>query len=86
MDCELTLVAGARPVKLVSESLGLSRSQLTARIKQAPQDQEARRRRMFDDAALLDRTNASMSDLPRYGYRYLESGRFCVGRPNRWSM
>lgn len=56
-------------MKLVSESLGVSRSRLTARIKQAPEDQKARRRRVLNDAALVDRIKASISDLPSYGYR-----------------
>lgn len=69
MDCALTLVAGGRPVKLVSESLGVSRSQLTARINQAPEEQKPRRRQTLDDAALVDRIRGAVSDLPSYGYR-----------------
>lgn len=69
MDCALTLVAGGRPVKLVSESLGVSRSQLTARIKQAKGGKGARRRRIPDDTALVERIKASISGLPSYGYR-----------------
>lgn len=61
------LLPGGRPVKLVSESLGVSRSQLTARIKQAKEDKEARRRRIH--TALVERIKASISDLPSYGYR-----------------
>lgn len=56
-------------MKLVSESLGVSRSQLTARIKQASEDQKVRRRCVLDDAALVERIKASVSDLPSYGYR-----------------
>lgn len=69
MDCALTLVAGGRPVKLVSESLGVSRSQLTARIKQATENKRARRRRIPDDAALVERIKSAISNLPSYGYR-----------------
>jgi len=73
MDCALTLVVGApargRPVKLVSESLGVSRSQLTARIDQASEERRPRRRRRLDDAALVDRIRGTVSDLPSYGYR-----------------
>jgi putative transposase len=43
MDCALTLVAGGRPVKLVSECLGVSRSQLTVRIKQSVSPKVRRR-------------------------------------------
>ena len=55
-------------MKLVSESLGVSRSQLTARIKQAPEEQKPRRRQTLDDAALVDRIRGT-ADLPSYGYR-----------------
>lgn len=47
--------ARGRPVKLVSESPGVSRSQLTARIKQAPEQLKLRRRCTIDDAALVER-------------------------------
>lgn len=83
MDCALTLVAEGRPVKLVSESLGVSRSQLTARIKQANEDKRARRRRTPDDAALVDRIKSAISNLPSYGYRRVWA---LLRRPNRWSM
>jgi len=56
-------------VKLVSKSLGVSRSQLTARIKQIPEAQKARRQRVLNDAALVERIKASICDLPSYGYR-----------------
>ncbi|PNF76404.1 IS3 family transposase [Stutzerimonas degradans] len=69
MDCALTLVTGGRPVKLVCESLGVSRSQLTARIKQALQPKKVRRRRALDDAALVERIKTAIADLPSYGYR-----------------
>ena len=69
MDCALTLVAVGRPVKLVSESLGVSRSQLTARIKQAPETRKTRHRRVLDDATLVERISLTIADLPSYGYR-----------------
>ncbi|GAB3465411.1 hypothetical protein GCM10027398_10650 [Azotobacter salinestris] len=56
-------------MKLLSESLGVSRSQLTARIKQAPEKLKLRRRRTIDDAALVERIRGTVSDLPSYGYR-----------------
>lgn len=56
-------------MKLVSESLGVSRSQLTARVKQAKEDKGARHRRIPDDRVLVERIKASISDLPSYGYR-----------------
>ena len=64
MGCTLTLVSWGRQVKLVSKSLDVSRSQLTARIKSAPEDHEARRRCLLDDAALVDRIKASIPDCP----------------------
>ena len=67
MDCALTLVAGGRPVKLISESLGVARSQLTVRLK--PKTVPGRRRRVLDDAALVEEIQAEVSELPSYGYR-----------------
>ncbi len=68
MDCALTLVAGGRPVKLVSESLGVSRSQLTVRLKQGAQP-KARRARHSDDTAVVAEIREHLGDLPTYGYR-----------------
>jgi hypothetical protein len=48
MDCTLTLVAGRRPVKLVSECLGVSRSRFTVRIKLSVSP-KVRRRRLVND-------------------------------------
>ncbi|MDH4554659.1 IS3 family transposase [Pseudomonas sp. BN417] len=68
MACALTLVAGGRPVKVVSESLGVARSQLTARLKQ-PSGEKRIRRRTFNDAALVERIQQAIGELPSYGYR-----------------
>nr|WP_201161892.1 IS3 family transposase [Pseudomonas sp. S60] len=68
MDCALTLVAGGRPVKLVSESLGVSRSQLTVRLKQGAQP-KARLARHSDDTAVVAEIREHLGDLPTYGYR-----------------
>ncbi|WP_414704608.1 IS3 family transposase [Pseudomonas sp. P42] len=68
MDCALTLVAGGRPVKLVSECLGVARSQLTVRIKQSVSP-KVRRRRPVDDADLVVEIQQQVSELPSYGYR-----------------
>ena len=62
------LVAGGRPVKLVSECLGVARSQLTVRIKQSLSP-KARRSRPVNDAELVVEIQQQVSDLPRYGYR-----------------
>ncbi|MBK5552921.1 IS3 family transposase [Pseudomonas sp. TH03] len=68
LDCALTLVAGGRPVKLVSECLGVARSQLTVRIKQSVSP-KVRRSRPVDDAELVVEIQQQVSELPSYGYR-----------------
>lgn len=68
MDCALTLVAGGRPVKLVSECLGVARSQLTVRIKQLVSP-KVRRNRPVNDAELVAEIQQQVSELPSYGYR-----------------
>ncbi|WP_442962255.1 IS3 family transposase [Pseudomonas sp. 7-41] len=68
LDCALTLVAGGRPVKLVSECLGVARSQLTVRIKQSVSP-KTRRSRPVDDAELVVEIQQQVSELPSYGYR-----------------
>ncbi|WP_421666936.1 IS3 family transposase [Pseudomonas putida] len=68
LDCALTLVAGGRPVKLVSECLGVARSQLTVRIKQ-PVSPKTRRSRPVNDAELVAEIQQQVSELPSYGYR-----------------
>ncbi|WP_413469577.1 IS3 family transposase [Pseudomonas syringae] len=70
MDCALTLVAGGRLVKLVSECLGMSRSQLTVRIKQSVSP-KVRRSRPVDDAELMVEIQQQVSELPSYGYRHV---------------
>ncbi|WP_221768733.1 IS3 family transposase [Pseudomonas veronii] len=68
LDCALTLVAGGRPVKLVSKCLGVSRSQLTVRIKQSVSP-KVRRRRLVNDTELVAEIKEQVSELPSYGYR-----------------
>ncbi|WP_449103102.1 IS3 family transposase [Pseudomonas extremaustralis] len=68
MDCALTLVAGGRPVKLVSECLGVARSQLTVRITQSVSP-KTRRSRPVNDAELVAEIQQQVSELPSYGYR-----------------
>ncbi|WP_414860472.1 IS3 family transposase [Pseudomonas corrugata] len=68
LDCALTLVAGGRPVKLVSECLGVARSQLTVRIKQSVSPR-TRRSRPVNDAELVAEIQQQVSELPSYGYR-----------------
>ncbi|MBA1302749.1 IS3 family transposase [Pseudomonas lactis] len=68
LDCALTLVAGGRPVKLVSECLGVARSQLTVRIKQSVSP-KTRRSRPVNDVELVAEIQQEVSELPSYGYR-----------------
>ncbi|WP_406822818.1 IS3 family transposase [Pseudomonas corrugata] len=68
LDCALTLVAGGRPVKLVSECLGVARSQLTVQIKQSVSPR-TRRSRPVNDAELVAEIQQQVSELPSYGYR-----------------
>ncbi|WP_343177341.1 IS3 family transposase [Pseudomonas sp. 4810-S13] len=68
LDCALTLVAGGRPVKLVSKCLGVSRSQLTVRIKQSVSP-KVRRLRLVNDTELVAEIKQQVSELPSYGYR-----------------
>ncbi|MCD5997568.1 IS3 family transposase [Pseudomonas sp. CDFA 602] len=68
LDCALTLVAGGRPVKLVSECLGVARSQLTVRIKQSVSP-KVRRSRLVNDTELVAEIKQQVSELPSYGYR-----------------
>ncbi|WP_428480265.1 IS3 family transposase [Pseudomonas violetae] len=68
LDCALTLVAGGRPVKLVSKCLGVARSQLTVRLKQSVSP-KVRRSRPVDDADLVVEIQQQVSELPSYGYR-----------------
>ncbi|WP_425273620.1 IS3 family transposase [Pseudomonas baetica] len=68
LDCAFTLVAGGRPVKLVSECLGVARSQLTVRIKQSVSP-KTRRSRPVNDAELVAEIQQQVSELPSYGYR-----------------
>ncbi|QLG91164.1 IS3 family transposase [Pseudomonas yamanorum] len=54
-------------MKLISESLGVARSQLTVRLN--PSAQIERRRPVLNDAALVEEIQAEVSELPSYGYR-----------------
>ncbi|GGE53722.1 hypothetical protein GCM10007421_30190 [Halopseudomonas oceani] len=56
-------------MKVVSESLGVARSQLTARLKQPVPGSQPRRRRMLNDTALVEQIKRAVGALPSYGYR-----------------
>ncbi|XVN15150.1 IS3 family transposase [Pseudomonas corrugata] len=62
------LLPRGRPVKLVSECLGVARSQLTVRIKQSVSPR-TRRSRPVNDAELVAEIQQQVSELPSYGYR-----------------
>ncbi|CAM3314219.1 IS3 family transposase [Pseudomonas floridensis] len=55
-------------MKLVSECLGVSRSQLTVRIKQSVSP-KVRRRRLVNDTELVAEIKQQVNELPSYGYR-----------------
>lgn len=55
-------------MKLVSECLGVSRLQLTVRIKQSISP-KVRRRRLVNDKELVAEIKRQVSELPSYGYR-----------------
>jgi putative transposase len=55
-------------VKLISESLGVARSQLTVRIKQS-MSPKIRRSRPVSDVELVAEIQQQVSELPSYGYR-----------------
>ncbi len=55
-------------MKLVSECLGVARSQLTVRIKQSVSP-KTRRCRPVNDAELVAEIQQQVSELPSYGYR-----------------
>ncbi|VVN47809.1 hypothetical protein PS655_06014 [Pseudomonas fluorescens] len=56
-------------MKLISESLGVARSQLTVRLN--PTAAPDRRRRVLDDTALVEEIRTEVSELPSYGYRWV---------------
>ncbi len=56
-------------MKVVSENLGVARSQLTARLKQLPPGPQPRRRRTRNDAALVEQIKQAVGALNSYGYR-----------------
>lgn len=64
------LLPGGRSVKLVSECLGLARSQLTVRIKQSASP-KVRRSRPVNDVDLVLEIQQQVSELPSYGYRHV---------------
>lgn len=83
MDSALALAGGIRPVKLVCEVLGASRSNVSARLARAATWRDGRQSRQTDDAAAVEEIRRVIGDLPSYGYRrvwgILRNERVAVG-------
>ena len=69
MDSALALAAGGRPVKLVCEVLGVSRSNVSARLSRPATWRDGRQSRQTDDASVVEEIRRVVGDLPSYGYR-----------------
>ncbi|RQN33313.1 IS3 family transposase [Paraburkholderia tropica] len=69
MDSALAIAAGGRPVKLVCEVLGVSRSNVSARRSRPANWQDGRKCRPTDDAPVVEEIRRIIGDLPSYGYR-----------------
>ncbi|CBW76005.1 Transposase [Mycetohabitans rhizoxinica HKI 454] len=54
MDCALTLAAAGRSVKQVCEVLGVTRSNVVAKLSRPAQWRDARQSRWMDDGALVE--------------------------------
>lgn len=75
MNCALAFVTGGRPVKLVSDCLGVAHSHLGTRSKRAADWHDARQHRRPDDAELVADLKTLIRDLPSYGYH--RPGNYC---------
>ncbi|WP_103190375.1 IS3 family transposase [Klebsiella pneumoniae] len=71
MDSARALVAKGRGIALVSRTMGVSRAQLSLRIKRSAdwQDRRCHRRNDDADAEILSAILDIISDMPSYGYR-----------------
>ena len=71
MDSARALVAKGRGIALVSRTMGVSRAQLSRRIKRSAgwQDRRCNRRDDEADAEILSELLDIISDMPSYGYR-----------------
>jgi len=69
MDSALALAAGGRPVKLVYEVLGVSRSNVSAWLSGPTTWRDGRQSRQTDDASVVEEIRRVVGDLPSYGYR-----------------
>lgn len=71
MDSARALVAKGRGIAQVSRTMGVSRAQLSLRIKRSAdwQDRRCHRRNDDADAEILSAIFDIISDMPSYGYR-----------------
>ncbi len=69
MDSARALAAGGRPVKLVCEVLGVSRSNVSAQLARPVDWQDGRKSRQTDDAPVVEEIRRVVVNLPSYGYR-----------------
>ncbi|WP_416347548.1 hypothetical protein [Acerihabitans sp. TG2] len=65
----IALVTRGRRLTLVSQSLGVSRAQLSVLVHRKPAWQDGRRNRPTDDGELVMRIQQAVADVPTYGYR-----------------
>lgn len=64
MDSALAFAAGGRPVKLVCEVLGVSRSNVSARLSCPATWRDGRQSRHTDDASVVEEIRRVVGDLP----------------------
>lgn len=69
MDCALALVARGRPVKRVSEVLGVARSNMAVKLARSVDWRDGRTARLAQDAELVEAIQKHIGQLPSYGYR-----------------
>jgi len=69
MDCACALVARGRRISDVSRSIGVSRAQLSLRVRRSPDWQDRRMHASFNDTAVLSRIYTMVAELHAYGYR-----------------
>jgi len=77
MDSALALAAGGRPVKLVCEVLGVSRSNVSARLSRPATWRDGRQSRQTDDASVVEEIRRSSAICPAMD----ESCYGCSGLP-----
>ena len=73
-----------RPVKLICKVLGVSRSNVSARLSRPAMWRDGRQSRQADGASVVEEVRRVVGDLPSYGYRLvwgaLRNERVATGR------